>query len=166
MCIRDSLNTLEQQLNEITGFHSTTLQPNSGAQGEYTGLMLIRAYFKSINQEKRNICLIPSSAHGTNPASAIMAGMKVVVVGTDKHGNINEEELKEKAEENSEYLAALMITYPSTHGVFESSIKRITEIVHKNGGQVYMDGANMNAQVGLTNPYLIGADVCLSLIHI
>ena len=147
------LNTLEQQLNEITGFHSTTLQPNSGAQGEYTGLMLIRAYFKSINQEKRNICLIPSSAHGTNPASAIMAGMKVVVVGTDKHGNINEEELKEKAKENSEYLAALMITYPSTHGVFESSIKRITEIIHKNGGQVYMDGANMNAQVGLTNPY-------------
>ena len=159
------LNTLEQQLNEITGFHSTTLQPNSGAQGEYTGLMLIRAYFKSINQEKRNICLIPSSAHGTNPASAIMAGMKVVVVGTDKHGNINEEELKEKAEENSEYLAALMITYPSTHGVFESSIKRITEIVHKNGGQVYMDGANMNAQVGLTNPYLIGADVCHLNLH-
>ena len=104
------LNTLEQQLNEITGFHSTTLQPNSGAQGEYTGLMLIRAYFKSINQEKRNICLIPSSAHGTNPASAIMAGMKVVVVGTDKHGNINEEELKEKAEENSEYLACLLYT--------------------------------------------------------
>jgi len=159
------LNTLEQQLNEITGFHSTTLQPNSGAQGEYTGLMLIRAYFKSINQEKRNICLIPSSAHGTNPASAIMAGMKVVVVGTDKHGNINEEELKEKAEENSEYLAALMITYPSTHGVFESSIKRITEIIHKNGGQVYMDGANMNAQVGLTNPYLIGADVCHLNLH-
>ena len=159
------LNTLEQQLNEITGFHSTTLQPNSGAQGEYTGLMLIRAYFKSINQEKRNICLIPSSAHGTNPASAIMAGMKVVVVGTDKHGNINEEELKEKAEENSKYLAALMITYPSTHGVFESSIKRITEIVHKNGGQVYMDGANMNAQVGLTNPYLIGADVCHLNLH-
>ena len=159
------LNTLEQQLNEITGFHSTTLQPNSGAQGEYTGLMLIRAYFKSINQEKRNICLIPSSAHGTNPASAIMAGMKVVVVGTDKHGNINEQELKEKAEENSEYLAALMITYPSTHGVFESSIKRITEIIHKNGGQVYMDGANMNAQVGLTNPYLIGADVCHLNLH-
>ena len=159
------LNTLEQQLNEITGFHSTTLQPNSGAQGEYTGLMLIRAYFKSINQEKRNICLIPSSAHGTNPASAIMAGMRVVVVGTDKHGNINEQELKEKAEENSEYLAALMITYPSTHGVFESSIKRITEIIHKNGGQVYMDGANMNAQVGLTNPYLIGADVCHLNLH-
>ena len=159
------LNTLEQQLNEITGFHSTTLQPNSGAQGEYTGLMLIRAYFKSINQEKRNICLIPSSAHGTNPASAIMAGMRVVVVGTDKHGNINEEELKEKAEKNSEHLAALMITYPSTHGVFESSIKRITEIIHKNGGQVYMDGANMNAQVGLTNPYLIGADVCHLNLH-
>ena len=159
------LNKLEKQLNEITGFHSTTLQPNSGAQGEYTGLMLIRAYFKSINQERRNICLIPSSAHGTNPASAIMAGMKVVVVGTDKHGNINEEELKQKAEENSENLAALMITYPSTHGVFESSIKRITEIIQKNGGQVYMDGANMNAQVGLTNPYLIGADVCHLNLH-
>ena len=156
---------LEKQLNEITGFYATTLQPNSGAQGEYTGLMLIRAYFKSIKQENRNICLIPSSAHGTNPASAIMAGMKVVVVGTDKYGNINEEELKQKAEDNSENLAALMITYPSTHGVFESSIKRITNIIHDNGGQVYMDGANMNAQVGLTNPFLIGADVCHLNLH-
>ena len=156
---------LEKQLNEITGFYATTLQPNSGAQGEYTGLMLIRAYFKSIKQENRNICLIPSSAHGTNPASAIMAGMKVVVVGTDKYGNINEEELKQKAEDNSENLAALMITYPSTHGVFESSIKRITKIIHDNGGQVYMDGANMNAQVGLTNPFLIGADVCHLNLH-
>ena len=156
---------LEKQLNEITGFYATTLQPNSGAQGEYTGLMLIRAYFKSIKQENRNICLIPSSAHGTNPASAIMAGMKVVVVGTDKYGNINEEELKQKAEENSDNLAALMITYPSTHGVFESSIKRITKIIHDNGGQVYMDGANMNAQVGLTNPFLIGADVCHLNLH-
>ena len=156
---------LEKQLNEITGFYATTLQPNSGAQGEYTGLMLIRAYFKSIKQENRNICLIPSYAHGTNPASAIMAGMKVVVVGTDKYGNINEEELKQKAEDNSENLAALMITYPSTHGVFESSIKRITNIIHDNGGQVYMDGANMNAQVGLTNPFLIGADVCHLNLH-
>ena len=159
------LNLLEKQLNEVTGFHSTTLQPNSGAQGEYTGLMLIRAYFKSKNQEHRNICLIPASAHGTNPASAIMAGMKVVVVGTDKHGNINEDELIEKAQEYSENLAALMITYPSTHGVFESSIQRITEAIHSNGGQVYMDGANMNAQVGLTNPFLIGADVCHLNLH-
>ena len=159
------LNLLEKQLNEVTGFHSTTLQPNSGAQGEYTGLMLIRAYFKSKNQEHRNICLIPASAHGTNPASAIMAGMKVVVVGTDKHGNINENELIEKAQEYSENLAALMITYPSTHGVFESSIQRITEAIHRNGGQVYMDGANMNAQVGLTNPFLIGADVCHLNLH-
>ena len=159
------LNLLEKQLNEVTGFHSTTLQPNSGAQGEYTGLMLIRAYFKSKNQEHRNICLIPASAHGTNPASAIMAGMKVVVVGTDKHGNINENELIEKAQEYSENLAALMITYPSTHGVFESSIQRITEAIHSNGGQVYMDGANMNAQVGLTNPFLIGADVCHLNLH-
>ena len=158
------LNLLEKQLNEVTGFHSTTLQPNSGAQGEYTGLMLIRAYFKSKNQEHRNICLIPASAHGTNPASAIMAGMKVVVVGTDKHGNINENELIEKAQEYSENLAALMITYPSTHGVFESSIQRITEAIHSNGGQVYMDGANMNAQVGLTNPFLIG-DVCHLNLH-
>ena len=159
------LNLLEKQLNEVTGFHSTTLQPNSGAQGEYTGLMLIRAYFKSKNQEHRNICLIPASAHGTNPASAIMAGMKVVVVGTDKHGNINESELIEKAQEHSENLAALMITYPSTHGVFESSIQRITKAIHSNGGQVYMDGANMNAQVGLTNPFLIGADVCHLNLH-
>ena len=159
------LNKLEKQLNEITGFHATSLQPNSGAQGEYAGLMVIRSYFKSIKQTNRNICIIPSSAHGTNPASAIMAGMKVVVVGTDKYGNINEEELKLKAEEHSENLAALMITYPSTHGVFESSIKRITDTIHKNGGQVYMDGANMNAQVGLTNPNEIGADVCHLNLH-
>ena len=159
------LNKLEKQLNEITGFHATSLQPNSGAQGEYAGLMVIRSYFKSINQTNRNICIIPSSAHGTNPASAVMAGMKVVVVGTDKYGNINEDELKLKAEEHSNNLAALMITYPSTHGVFESSIKRITDIIHKYGGQVYMDGANMNAQVGLTNPYQIGADVCHLNLH-
>lgn len=159
------LNKLEKQLNEITGFHATSLQPNSGAQGEYAGLMVIRSYFKSINQTNRNICIIPSSAHGTNPASAVMAGMKVVVVGTDKYGNINEDELKIKAEEHSNNLAALMITYPSTHGVFESSIKRITDIIHKYGGQVYMDGANMNAQVGLTTPYQIGADVCHLNLH-
>jgi glycine dehydrogenase len=156
---------LEEQLNEITGFSGTSLQPNSGAQGEYAGLMVIRAYLKSISQSHRNICLIPSSAHGTNPASAVMAGMKVVVVGTDKHGNIDEEELKEKAELYKENLAALMVTYPSTHGVFESSIQQITKIIHDNGGQVYMDGANMNAQVGLTNPYIIGADVCHLNLH-
>ena len=159
------LNKLELQLNEITGFSGTSLQPNSGAQGEYAGLMVIRSYFKSINQTNRNICIIPASAHGTNPASAVMAGMKVVVVGTDKFGNIDEDDLIKKAEENSENLAALMITYPSTHGVFESSIKRITQTIHDNGGQVYMDGANMNAQVGLTNPFSIGADVCHLNLH-
>ena len=159
------IKKLEKQLNEITGFSGTSLQPNSGAQGEYAGLMVIRAYLKSISQDHRNICLIPSSAHGTNPASAVMAGMKVVVVGTDKHGNINVEELKEKAEKYKDNLAALMITYPSTHGVFESSIQEITKTIHLNGGQVYMDGANMNAQVGLTNPYIIGADVCHLNLH-
>ena len=159
------LKKLEKQLNEITGFSGTSLQPNSGAQGEYAGLMVIRAYLKSISQEHRNICLIPSSAHGTNPASAVMAGMKVVVVGTDKHGNINVDELKEKADHHKDNLAALMITYPSTHGVFESSIQEITKTIHLNGGQVYMDGANMNAQVGLTNPYIIGADVCHLNLH-
>ena len=159
------LEKLKIQLNEITGFSGTSLQPNSGAQGEYAGLMVIRSYFKSLNQTNRNICIIPSSAHGTNPASAVMAGMKVVVVGTDKHGNIDEDDLKLKAEEHSNNLAALMITYPSTHGVFESSIKRITKTIHDNGGQVYMDGANMNAQVGLTNPFLIGADVCHLNLH-
>ncbi len=159
------IKKLEKQLNEITGFSGTSLQPNSGAQGEYAGLMVIRAYLKSISQGHRNICLIPSSAHGTNPASAVMAGMKVVVVGTDKHGNINVDELKEKADHHRDNLAALMITYPSTHGVFESSIQEITKTIHSNGGQVYMDGANMNAQVGLTNPYIIGADVCHLNLH-
>ena len=159
------IDKLEKQLNEVTGFSGTSLQPNSGAQGEYAGLMVIRAYLKSISQEHRNICLIPSSAHGTNPASAVMAGMKVVVIGTDKYGNINEQELKEKAELHQKNLAALMVTYPSTHGVFESSIQEITKVVHDNGGQVYMDGANMNAQVGLTNPHIIGADVCHLNLH-
>tara|TARA_E500000081_G_C6101660_1_gene337938 strand:- start:109 stop:1440 length:1332 start_codon:yes stop_codon:yes gene_type:complete len=159
------IKKLENQLNEITGFSGTSLQPNSGAQGEYAGLMVIRQYLKSISQEHRNICLIPSSAHGTNPASAVMAGMKVIVIGTDKHGNIDVNELEEKATLFKENLAALMITYPSTHGVFESSIQKITKIVHDNGGQVYMDGANMNAQVGLTNPKIIGADVCHLNLH-
>ena len=154
------LSSLASQLSEITGFHATSLQPNSGAQGEYSGLMVIRAYHKANGDQHRNICLIPSSAHGTNPASAVMAGMKVVVVKTDEAGNIDWEDLCQKADENSENLAALMITYPSTHGVFETNIKQITEKIHVCGGQVYMDGANMNAQVGLTSPGIIGADVC------
>ena len=159
------LKSLEDYLTEITGFAATSLQPNSGAQGEYAGLMTIRAYHKANGDEHRTICLIPSSAHGTNPASAVMAGMKVVVVKTDERGNIDLKDLKEKAVAHSENLAALMVTYPSTHGVFESSIKEITDVIHHNGGQVYMDGANMNAQVGLTNPALIGADVCHLNLH-
>lgn len=159
------LKKLEEQLTEITGFAGTSLQPNSGAQGEYAGLMVIRAYHKSRGDEKRNICLIPSSAHGTNPASAVMAGMKVVVTKASEDGNIDVEDLRSKAEEHKDNLAALMVTYPSTHGVYESAIKEITSIIHENGGQVYMDGANMNAQVGLTNPGAIGADVCHLNLH-
>ena len=159
------LFSLESQLSEITGFHATSLQPNSGAQGEYSGLMVIRAYHNANQKKNRNICLIPSSAHGTNPASAVMAGMKVVVVKTDEAGNIDWEDLSQKADENSENLAALMITYPSTHGVFETNIKQINEKIHACGGQVYMDGANMNAQVGLTSPGIIGADVCHLNLH-
>ena len=159
------LQKLEHQLNVITGFAGTSLQPNSGAQGEFAGLMTIRAYHRSRNDEHRNICIIPASAHGTNPASAVMAGMKVVVTKTDEHGNIDVADLKAKAEEHSENLAALMVTYPSTHGVFESAIQEITQIIHDHGGQVYMDGANMNAQVGLTNPATIGADVCHLNLH-
>ena len=146
------LQQLELQLNEITGFAGTSLQPNSGAQGEYAGLMTIRAYHASKGESHRNICLIPASAHGTNPASAVMAGMKVVVTKTDEKGNIDVEDLREKTIAHSSELAALMVTYPSTHGVFESSIREITGLIHEHGGQVYMDGANMNAQVGLTNP--------------
>ncbi|UNZ00375.1 aminomethyl-transferring glycine dehydrogenase [Zhouia spongiae] len=159
------LKTLEQQLNVITGFAGTSLQPNSGAQGEYAGLMTIQAYLESKGEGHRNICLIPASAHGTNPASAVLAGMKVVVTKTDEKGNIDVEDVREKAEKYKDSLAALMVTYPSTHGVFESSIKEITQIIHDNGGQVYMDGANMNAQVGLTNPATIGADVCHLNLH-
>lgn len=162
---QEMLKTLEQQLNVITGFAATSLQPNSGAQGEYAGLMVIRAYHESRGEGHRNICLIPASAHGTNPASAVMAGMKVVVTKTDERGNIDIDDLEEKAKQHSENLAALMVTYPSTHGVFESSIKQITKLIHDNGGQVYMDGANMNAQVGLTNPATIGADVCHLNLH-
>ncbi len=159
------LKELEQHLSTITGFAATSLQPNSGAQGEYAGLMVIRAYHESRGEGHRNICLIPASAHGTNPASAVMAGMQVVVTKTDEHGNIDVTDLEEKARLHKDQLSALMVTYPSTHGVFESSIKEITKIIHDNGGQVYMDGANMNAQVGLTNPGVIGADVCHLNLH-
>jgi glycine dehydrogenase len=156
---------LESMLCEITGFDGMSLQPNSGAQGEYAGLMVIRAYHTSRGDINRNICLIPSSAHGTNPASAVMAGMEVVVTPCDEKGNIDVDILKEKAIEYKDKLAALMITYPSTHGVFEERIMEITSIIHDYGGQVYMDGANMNAQVGLTNPAIIGADVCHLNLH-
>ena len=159
------IDKLENYLSEITGFSATSLQPNSGAQGEYSGLMVIKSYLNKIGEEHRNICLIPSSAHGTNPASAIMAGLKVVVIATDERGNIDVNDLKSKIAEHKDNLAALMITYPSTHGVFESEIQLINELIHQNGGQVYMDGANMNAQVGLTSPKLIGADVCHLNLH-
>ena len=159
------LNALENQLSEITGFAATSLQPNSGAQGEFAGLMVIKAYHESRGDHHRNICLIPSSAHGTNPASAVMAGMKVVVTKATENGNIDVEDLREKAELHKDNLSAIMVTYPSTHGVYESAIKEITQIIHAKGGQVYMDGANMNAQVGLTNPGNIGADVCHLNLH-
>ncbi len=156
---------LEAWLMEITGFAAVSLQPNSGAQGEYAGLMVIRAYHESRGESHRNITLIPSSAHGTNPASAVMAGSKVVIVNCDDRGNIDMEDLKEKAALHKDNLAALMVTYPSTHGVFEESIKEICDTIHHYGGQVYMDGANMNAQVGLTSPANIGADVCHLNLH-
>jgi len=156
---------LEKDLAEITGFEAVSLQPNSGAQGEYTGLMVIREYQKDKGESNRNVVLIPSSAHGTNPASAVMAGMKVVVVKCDERGNVDVNDLKAKAEEHKENLSALMITYPSTHGVFEESITEICKIIHENGGQVYMDGANLNAQLGLTNPGIVGADVCHLNLH-
>ncbi|MFC2125980.1 aminomethyl-transferring glycine dehydrogenase, partial [Bacteroidota bacterium] len=158
-------NNLESWLNEITGLSATSLQPNSGAQGEFSGLMVIRAFHESRGEGHRDVTLIPSSAHGTNPASAIMAGTKVVIVQCDHRGNIDVGDLKIKAEEYKDHLAALMVTYPSTHGVFEEDIKEICEIIHQNGGQVYMDGANMNAQVGLTSPAEIGADVCHLNLH-
>ncbi|MDX1650971.1 MAG: aminomethyl-transferring glycine dehydrogenase [Brumimicrobium sp.] len=156
---------LERDLCEITGFDAVSLQPNSGAQGEYAGLMVIKAFHEANNEPQRDICIIPSSAHGTNPASAVMAGFKVVVTKCDDDGNIDISDLREKAEKHKDNLGALMVTYPSTHGVFEEGIKEITSIIHENGGQVYMDGANMNAQVGLTNPGKIGADVCHLNLH-
>ena len=159
------LKELEEQLNEVTGFYATSLQPNSGAQGEYAGLMVIRAYHTDRGDHHRNICIIPASAHGTNPASAVMAGMKVVVTATDAIGNIDWEDFSAKVLEHKDNLAALMVTYPSTHGVFESNIRQMTQWIHDNGGQVYMDGANMNAQVGVTSPAIVGADVCHLNLH-
>ena len=163
--MRQMLEELEADLSEITGFAGVSLQPNSGAQGEFAGLMVIRAYHESRGDTQRNVCLIPSSAHGTNPASSVMAGMRVVVVGCDDQGNIDFTDLQAKAEQHSNELGALMITYPSTHGVYEEGILDITGLIHGHGGQVYMDGANMNAQVGLTSPGLIGADVCHLNLH-
>lgn len=159
------ISELEKDLAEITGFAGVSLQPNSGAQGEYSGLMVIRAYHHSLGNDNRNVCVIPASAHGTNPASAVMAGMKVVVVKTNSDGSINFDDLKEKVETNKENLAALMVTYPSTNGIFDENIIEVCELIHKNGGQVYMDGANMNAQVGLTSPGMINADVCHLNLH-
>lgn len=156
---------LEKDLAEITGFAAVSLQPNSGAQGEYSGLMVIREYNKNRGEGHRNIVVIPSSAHGTNPASAVMAGMKVVVIKSTPNGNVDVEDLKQKVEANRNNLAALMITYPSTHGVFEDKILEICNIIHEAGGQVYMDGANLNAQVGLTSPAIVGADVCHVNLH-
>jgi glycine dehydrogenase len=159
------IRNLEKDLCEITGFAALTFMPNSGASGEYTGLAVIQAYHQSRGEGHRNVTLIPSSAHGTNPASAVMAGTRVVVVKCDEKGNIDMEDLRKKAEEHKENLAAIMVTYPSTHGVFEENILELTQIIHDNGGQVYMDGANMNAQVGLTNPAICGADVCHLNLH-
>lgn len=159
------IHELNQWLSEITGFDTMSLQPNAGAQGEYAGLMVIRAYHQDRGDAHRNIAIIPSSAHGTNPASAAMAGMKIVVTKCDDKGNIDVADLKEKVETHSQNLSCLMVTYPSTHGVFEESIIEICELIHQHGGQVYMDGANMNAQVGLTSPANIGADVCHLNLH-
>jgi len=159
------IKELEKDLAEITGFAGTSLQPNSGAQGEYAGLMVIREYHKSRGEGHRNIVLIPQSAHGTNPASAVIAGMKVVVVKNLENGEIDFEDLKAKAEKHSENLGAVMITYPSTYGFFDDNIKEITDLIHQHGGQIYMDGANMNAQVGYTSPGAIGADVCHLNLH-
>ena len=159
------INDLGKDLSNITGFDAISLQPNSGAQGEYAGLMIIRAYHLDQGNENRNICLIPSSAHGTNPASAIMAGMKVVVVECDKYGNINEQDFKNKVEKHKESLAAFMATYPSTHGVFEHTIKELCQYVHDHGGQVYLDGANLNALVGISKPGDFGVDVMHINLH-
>ncbi|WP_423129282.1 aminomethyl-transferring glycine dehydrogenase [Gaoshiqia sp. Z1-71] len=162
---QEMMEELRRDLAEITGFADVSLQPNSGAAGEYAGLMVIRAYHLSRGEDQRTVVLIPASAHGTNPASAVMAGMDVVVVPCDDKGNVDVEALRQKAAEHKNTLSSFMVTYPSTHGVFESSIIEMCDIIHRNGGQVYMDGANMNAQVGLTNPKRIGADVCHLNLH-
>ena len=162
---KELIDELSKDLCEVTGFDGVSLQPNSGAQGEYAGLMVIRKYFENRGETHRNVVVIPSSAHGTNPASAVMAGMKVVVTACDSLGNIDVADLKSKVDQHRDNLAGLMVTYPSTHGVFEEQIIEICDYIHKNGGQVYMDGANMNAQVGLTSPKAIGADVCHLNLH-
>ncbi len=162
---QELFESLRAWLAEITGFEAVSLQPNAGAQGEYTGMLVIREYLDQAGQGHRKICLIPESAHGTNPASAVMAGMKVVVVQCDAGGNVDLEDLRAKAEKHADMLAAIMVTYPSTHGVFEEGIREICRIVHDAGGQVYMDGANMNAQVGLCRPADFGADVCHLNLH-
>jgi glycine dehydrogenase len=162
---RQIFDELEAALKEITGLAAVSLQPNSGAQGELAGLMAIRAYHRDRGEATRDVVLIPASAHGTNPASATMAGMRVVVVACEANGNVDVEDLKRKAAEHAPKLAALMLTYPSTYGVFEEAVREVCEIVHAHGGQVYMDGANMNAQVGLTSPAAIGADVCHLNLH-
>ena len=162
---KELLNDLERDLSEITGFHKVSLQPNAGAQGEYAGLMTLRQYYRDNNQSHRNIVIIPESAHGTNPASAVMAGMKVIVVKCHENGYIDLNDLRVKVELNQDNLAAATITYPSTNGVYEETIKQVTSLIHEYGGQVYMDGANMNAQVGYTNPANIGADVCHLNLH-
>jgi glycine dehydrogenase len=159
------IRRLESWLGAATGFAEVSLQPNAGSQGEYAGLLVIRAWHESRGEQHRDVCLIPSSAHGTNPASAAMAGLKVVVVNCDRDGNVDLADLRAKAEKHADHLAALMITYPSTHGVFEEAIRDICGVIHQFGGQVYMDGANMNAQVGLTSPASIGADVCHLNLH-
>lgn len=161
----EMITQLEEQLKAITGFDAMSFQPNSGAQGEYTGMLAIRRYHEANGQAHRNVCLIPRSAHGTNPATAQMLGMQVIVVGTDEHGNVDINNLKEKAEQYKENLAALMITYPSTHGVYEEGIREICQIIHDYGGQVYMDGANMNAQIGIMQPAEVGADVLHLNLH-
>ncbi|MEG2249101.1 MAG: aminotransferase class V-fold PLP-dependent enzyme, partial [Akkermansia sp.] len=161
----EMLESLSEQLAIVTGFAAVSMQPNSGAAGEYAGLMSIRRYLQSIGQGHRNICLIPTSAHGTNPASAVMAGYQVVTVKCDDGGNIDIDDLKIQATKHADNLACIMVTYPSTHGVYEPTIRELCQIVHSHGAQVYMDGANMNAQVALTNPGFIGADVCHLNLH-
>lgn len=159
------IRELERDLCILTGFPAISLQPNSGAQGEFAGLSVIRAYLDGRGEGKRDVCLIPNSAHGTNPASAIMAGMRVIAIKGKSDGNLDLDDLREKAEKHKDELAAFMVTYPSTHGVFEEGVQEACEIVHQNGGQVYMDGANLQAQVGLTNPAIIGADVTHLNLH-